>query len=464
MSILLINPQWVKREGNISKDIASCMPPLGLAQIASFLEERFFKVEILDVHAERIGLDKIYQHINDKQPWFIGITATTSIINNTMEIARLCKRFLPQTKIVLGGVHPTVLPDEVLSNESVDFVIRGEGEYTFWELARGDDIREIPGLSYKSNGVYIHNEARALIENLDSLPYPAYHLLPMHRYYPTLGAYKRLPAISMVATRGCPGRCTFCYGGVLGEKIRRISPRRLVDEIRLLKDNYGIKEIQFYDDTFTVFKDEVKEFCTLLLSENIDITWSCFARVDYVDKDMLRIMKDSGCHQVMFGIESADEGILKNINKRINLNGAEEAIALTKKLGMDVRATFMLGNPGETLETMEKTIQFAIKTSPDVVVFNITTPYPGTKMFNWAKECGYLNTLDWEKYDLSHPVMNLPTVSSEMVLRYYQDAYRRFYLLLPYLCRRLLRFFSWTEVKMNISAFKRIWSNPWIKR
>lgn len=450
--LLLINPSWGYKKGNIWKKVSSCMPPLGLASIGAYLEEKGFKVKIIDMQAERLLPEELPLAINGETPSFIGITATTITIDNAYTIAKILKGLLSDSKIILGGVHPTVLPDEALESPNIDYCIRGEGEETLLDLMEGKDPKNIPGLSYRSDGRIIHNPFRPPILDLDTLPSPAYHLLPMNRYYPALGSYKRLPVISIMATRGCPGRCTFCYGDMLGKRIRYRSPSRLIKEIKYLMETHGIKEIQFYDDTFTAIQKNVREFSSLILKEKINLSWSCFARVDTVDLETLRLMKEAGCHQIMYGLESGDEEILKNINKGTALDQAREAVKLTKEVGIDVRAAFMLGNPGETEESIQRTIQFALDLDPELCIFNITTPYPGTEMFKWAKENGYLSTEDWTKYDLSHMVMDLPTIASTRIEEYYHRVYRLFYLRPSYILRKIFKISSLEGLQVNLRS------------
>lgn len=460
MEVLLINPPWTMRKGNVWKGIASCVPPIGLAQLASYLEKKNVQIKILDANAESIYFPEIYNRLKKTKPdpVFIGITATTSIIDKALEVACLCKDVFPNTKIILGGVHPSILPEEVLNNKSVDYVIRGEGEETLWELISGKEKAEILGLSYKNNGNIRHNPERPIIENLDELPLPAYHLLPIEKYHPALGSYKQLPGIGIISTRGCPGRCTFCLGQYLGKRIRMNSAKRIIEQIKLLQKEYGIKEISFYDDTFTVFKNNVIEFCELLIKERINITWSCFSRVDFVDKDILLLMKRAGCHQMCYGVESRSEQILQNIKKNISFEKTKNAIELTKDVGIETRATFMLGSPGETKLTMIQTINYAIELEPDIAVFNITTPYPGTEMYAWALDKGYLKTRNWSNYDLSQPVMDLPTLNSEDVTKYYQKAYLKFYGRWGYLFRKFLNIKNLTNLKSSFKAFQTICS------
>lgn len=439
MRVLFVNPPWIKRDGNVWRDVASVMPPLGLAWMAACLERAGHEARILDAHAERLDFERVRTRLRDLGTFdIVGITATTALITNALEIARIVKEETPDSRIVLGGVHPTIAPGEALEEPAVDLVVRGEGEETIVEIAEGRDLATIAGVSFRRDGEIVHNEDRPLIEDLDSLPAPAYHLLPMQRYHPAVGAYQRLPGSSILATRGCPGRCTFCYR-IFGHKLRARSGRKVAEEARLLHDRYGIREISFYDDTFTAFRKEVHAFCDVLDEFGLDLTWSCFSRVDTINEEMLVRMKEAGCHQIMFGIETASAEILKNIHKRTDLSKAEEAVRLAKKVGIDVRAAFMLGNPGETVETMEETLQFALRLNPEYAVFNITTPYPGTEMFDWADENGHLLTRDWERYDLAQPVMELPTVSNETVQAFYRQAHRRFYLRPKYVLSRVAR-------------------------
>ncbi len=453
--VLLIQPPWYLRRGNVWKDIGSCMPPRGIAQIASVLEARGISVRILDAQAERTPPPQVAAALGSERYDFIGITATTLLIRSAMEIARDLKKRQPSATLVLGGVHPTVLPEEVLACPSVDYVVRGEGEQTFLELVQGRAPEKIDGLSYRRDGAVVHNRERALLPDLDSLPPPAYHLLPMDRYYPSQGAYRRLPALSMMATRGCGARCTFCYR-MFGNRVRVRSARHLIEELRLLRRDYGIREIQFLDDTFTAARKTIMEFCALMAAERVDLTWSCFARVDFIDEELLRSLKAAGCHQIMYGFESADPAVLAAIDKRAGLERAEEAARLTKKVGIDLRGAFMLGNPGETAESMERTLRWAVRMNPDLAVFNITTPYPGTAMFAWAKEQGYLMTEDWDDYDLSRSVMRLPTVTPEEVDRFYREAYRRFYLRPRYILGRLARLHRPHELSVGWKAMNNL--------
>lgn len=451
MEILLINPYQTARSGNIWTSIQGAMPPLGLAYISSYLEAKGLNAEILDMNIEQGGAIEQVSRITGS-PDVIGITSMTSAVMNGYAIAEECRKKFPKAKIVFGGVHPTVLPEEVLSREYVDYVFRGEGEDSFYRFLRGDDLKKIPGLSYKSNGAYVHNPDSVLIENLDSLPMPAYKKLKVSRYMPTLGSYKRLPAISMLATRGCPGRCTYCFGSFLGGKVRMHSVDYLIKEIQMLVRDYGIKEILFYDDTFTVYRKKVKEFCAKIIENKIDITWVCFSRVDTIDEETLLIMKKAGCHQIMYGIESGSQMILKNINKNIDRQKAINAVKLTKKAGIECRATFMLGNPGETEATIMETMKFVFELEPDIALFNVTTPFPGTRMFAWAKENGYLTSEDWSKYDFSNMVMELPTISPAKIQEYYKKVFKMFYRRPSYLLKRLLMLRSFNDIKMAFQA------------
>jgi anaerobic magnesium-protoporphyrin IX monomethyl ester cyclase len=463
MNILLINPYLTRPEGSFRKRTQSCLPSLGLGYIASVLEKEAIRVRIVDTEAEEISLEEFPKRLRGEnyRYEFIGITAVSSTINTALKMARICKQAFQKSKIVLGGVHPTVLPEEVLANEFVDYVIRGEGEYSFLELAEGKKVNEILGLSYKRNGDIVHNLLREPIEDLDALPFPAYHLMPIKRYHPTPGLYKRLPGIGIIGSRGCPFKCTYCASQSIwpsGKKVRFRSAENILEEIKFLIRNFEIKEIFFHDDMFTARRSLVSALCEKIINGGIDLTWVCMSRVDAIDEDILRLMKAAGCHQICFGVESADEQVLKNVKKKISLKQVEKAVALTKKVGIDVRTSFMLGNPGETEVTLRKTIDFAIKLNPTIASFNITTPYPGTELRSWAKEKGYLKTDDYSLLESSKCILELPTISSETVELYAQIALRRFYYRPVYILNRIFTIRSLNDLKVVIisaaTAFK----------
>ncbi|MBI3793737.1 MAG: radical SAM protein [Nitrospinae bacterium] len=428
------------------------MPALGLLYLAGYLERENISSDIVDFQATLVPWDKIDDKIKTLEYDFFGITATTPLVVNAYKIADIIKKHHPLAKVVLGGVHPTALPDEALSYPSVDYVVRGDGEEPFLNLVKGTPPDQISGISYRDSGQVKHIGEPGYVKNLDSLPTPAFHKIDFSLYHPAVGAYKRLPAINMTATRGCPGKCTFCNSA--STKLRHRSAEHIFAEMEILSKKYGMREICFYDDTFTVYPENIKRLCELIIANKLDITWSCFARTDCVTAEMLGMMKKAGCHQVMYGIEAYNEKILKNIKKTISYEKNANAIKMAQKVGITVRCTFMFGNPGETIETMDETIQYAIKLNPDIALFNITIPFPGTEMYEWAKSKGYLTTYDWMEYDLSEPVMILPGLTRDSMKKKYKEAFFKYYLRPLYILRQMRRFASPSELPLLIGALK----------
>ena len=453
MKICLINPPWVTKSNNIWTKIRGTLPPLGLLYLAAYLEREGITADIIDCQAGLGSWEDIRNELAKDRYDLYGITGTTSIISNSYRIAGIIKDCHPDAKVVMGGVHVTALPEEALAKNAVDFVVRGEGEKPLLELAKGADPASITGLSYKSGGHPVHVGANCVMPDLDVIPFPAFHKVNLKAYFPALNSYRRLPAINMMTTRGCPGRCTFCNSANI--PLRRRSADNIYKEMEMLSKKYGIREISFYDDTFTVFHDNINRLCDLLVANGIDLTWSCFARVDTVTLPLLKKMKAAGCHQVMFGIESASPVILKNIRKNIEFEKNIEAVRMAKKAGLTVRCTFMFGNPGETVQTIDETIKYSLDLDPDIALYNITTPYPGTEMFRWAKEAGYLVSENWDDYDLSEPVMLLPTISVAELKLKYKTAFRAFYFRPRVILRKLFDMITFKDVHTLRDMIKR---------
>jgi radical SAM superfamily enzyme YgiQ (UPF0313 family) len=308
-------------------------------------------------------------------------------------------------------------------------------------------LLDILGISFLLEGKIIHNPDRPYIEDLDSLPMPAYHLMPIDKYRPAIGAYKRLPAMSIFATRGCPGRCTFCHRAFHG-KIRSRSAKKIIEEIKYLQKHYSIKEINFYDDTFTALKSNVEEFCKIIIKEKIDLTWCCFSRANYVDKKLFALMKRAGCHQVMMGFESGVQEILDGMNKMVTLDQIRNAVKICKEVGLDTRAAYILGNVGETKEMMEQTLRFAIELDTDYAMFNILTAYPGTELWKLAEKNGWLRVKNYD-YSVSDFTLKLPTVSQKEILDVYQKVHRKYYLRPKIIFRRIFKIRSWSQLRQE---------------
>ncbi|MFH1777642.1 MAG: radical SAM protein [Candidatus Omnitrophota bacterium] len=456
--VCLINPPWITKDEDIWHGIKATMPPLSLLSIAAYLEAKGRNVAIIDVHAEQLSIKELKERIARLKPKIVGITVMTATAIQANLIAQLTKKIDSSILIVMGGVHAEVLPEECLSNNSVDVVVCGDGEVTFYNLCtavcNAAAYQELHGISYKiikNNKIhFIHNPPADFIKDLSQLPMASYHLVPMHRYRPTIGAYRRLPAINMLMTRGCPGKCSFCNSAKT--PLRSRDAAVVVDDIINLKNHYGINEIQFYDDTFTVQKKNVLKFCNLIKKRQVDITWSAFARVDCINEEMASAMKESGCHQIMFGIESGDEEVLSKMGKPIQLNRSKAAVDMVKKAGIEVRCTFVYGCEGETITSMQKTLTLALELDPDLAIFNIATPYPGTQLFNWAKMNNYLLTEDWTKYELGRPVIKLPTVSPEDLVKFYKKSFKIFYRRPKVFIRRIKKASSITHWRDMITA------------
>lgn len=449
--VLLVNPPWITRDNNIWHGIKGAMPPLSLLSIGAVLERAGFSVKILDAHVDRLSEAEIAREIAAVQPSFLGITMMTSTAIASHRIAQIAKEGDSNITVVVGGVHADALPDETLRNRSIDFVVRADGEYTMLEICQRKDPSTITGASYRADGRVVHNPSRPVLMDLGQLPQYAYHLVPMHKYYPAVGAYRKLPAINMLMTRGCPGKCIFCNSA---ETTLRTRPAaKVVDEIIHLRDTYGIREIQFYDDTFTVMKKNVLEFCRLMEEKKVGVTFSCFARTDCLNQEMAMALKKAGCHQIMFGVESGSQKILKILRKDIDLERTKEAVRLVKKTGMEVRTAFIFGTLGETEETIEETLRYAIEIDPDLAIFNITTPYPGTQFYAWTEANDALLTKDWWDYELGNSIVEIPTISRAKIRAMYDKAFKAFYNRPKIYLRRLLKIRSLSLLKDTLEAF-----------
>ncbi len=467
LDCLLISPYFHQDSGSMMKDVASNFPPLGLAFLAAYVRQKGYSVKILDCNIYSPSLEEVRSSLKKtfvpefKNIRVIGLTVITPTVKKAYKIAETCKEFYPDAIIVFGGAHATFLAEEVINNKVVDIAVVGEGEITFEEILAGKDLEKIKGIVFRkrinNRDDIIRTPFRERIIDLDSLPLPAYDLLPILEYKPAKGAYKRLPAVGMITSRGCPGRCTFC-NRTLGNEITFQSAQRILEEIQWLIKNYKIKQLFIYDDTFTVNRNNVVKFCDMLIRNKIGISWVCNARVDFIDFEMLKTMQKAGCSQISYGVESADEVVLENINKHISLSQISNAVKWTKRAGIECRLSFIVGSPGDSVEVIRKNIKFLNKVKPDMLQVNITTPFPGTAMFNWAKERDLILTYDWNEYTQSKPVMRIENLTPKQIIGFYKLMYKSFYLNPSYIAKRLLKIRSFNDVKINLNGLNALLS------
>ncbi len=459
---ILLSPHFDYVKGSIYHEISSLDPPLGLISLSSFLNEAGIETMVFDLNVEiknNNELPDFAQKIKNiytlEQPVF-GISFLTPYVHNSYETARVIKSIFPESIIIAGGTHATFMADEILNAGPIDIVVRGEGEYTLLDILSGKSPEIIDGISYKSihnNSInIIHNKDRERIADINTLPMPAYYQLKMHRYRPILGSYKKLPAANIITTRGCNGTCNFCCKS-LGKKITYKSPETIVSEIKYLIKNYKIKHINIYDDTFTINKKRVENFCDLMISERVSVDWTCFARIDNMDEALLKKMKKAGCYQIMYGVENFDQGILDSLSKNISVNKIEEIIELTKKTGIVTRVSLMLGNPKDTWDTFNNNIRALKRIKPDIIVVSIFTPIPGSELYQWALENNRLLTKDWSKFAGNNSVLKLDYLSSEEVTKQYRKIYSYYYYTPLYIWERFKRIETLTQFWMYIKAF-----------
>jgi anaerobic magnesium-protoporphyrin IX monomethyl ester cyclase len=455
--VTLINSPYYLRGDSTFKHIEGYTIPFGILSLAAVIQRDLpeTSVTVVDGRAENLSPAALLDRILKTKPELVGISSFTYCINDTLLLSKWIKKAAPDIKIILGGVHVTQLPDEAIKDDDVDFVIRGEGEYSLRDLIAGHNLDDIKGLVYKdkNNQVRMHPEF-GIVDVLDELPAIAYDLVDMSKYYPTAGQCHRFPASAMITSRGCPGRCIYCSSSVSGKKVRYRSAKNIINEIKLLINNYGIKEIVFMDDVFTSNKDRLLEFCQMVHDEKMDIIWDCSSRVQHVDEEVLPIMRRAGCSQLSFGVETGDENVLKSIKKGQTLDHVRKKVRLSKKAGIETRSSFILGFPSDTIESMKKTIDFAIELSPHLVSFYIATPFPGTEMYDWAVKNNKLLTNNWSLYDQQHHILNIPGATSQEIDNMYKLAYKSFYHRPTFILRRLLMLRSLYDIKNAFKAIK----------
>lgn len=454
--LLLVVPYYGAKDGFIWKAIEYRFYSPGVLSIAAFLRQHKFKVKVFDCNLEQIHeksfLKEFHNRFAEYSFRYIGFSSATQTINQAYRLSAAIKEHYPETKIIFGGAHATVLPQNVLNNKHIDYVIIGEGEVTSLEILQNKLPESINGLAYFKNNEVIINSPRERIKNIDDLPTAAYDLVPIKQCKPLIGTYKKLPATIMVTARGCPGRCTFC-SRVLGNKLCEMSPKRIIKEIRVLYEQYNFKQFIFYDDTFISNKQRISEFCDLLINSGMKISWTCSSRVDRVYPDLLQKMKSAGCHQIMYGVESFDNEVLKNINKKITRDDIIYAIKETKKAGIEVRVAIMIGNKGDTEDILKENITELKKLNPDLLQATITTPLPGSQLFYQSMKEDKILTYNWDKYEGSDQITEHETLDFKTLQKYYRKTYLQFYFRPVFLIRTLFKTNSIFKLKILLVGF-----------
>ena len=409
MRVLLINPYYPISE--------TPSPPLGLAFLAAALETAGVEVKILDLVVYPYSRQLLESLLKDFKPQMVGITAVTMTFDNAIRVIRDIRRLDAQILTVMGGPHVTFCaPDTLKDYPELDVVVLGEGEKTVVELAQAADHRhrwhDVNGIAFRQDSEIRNTAARDLVQDLDTLPAPARHLLALGRYR-ALG----MP-ISMTTSRGCPFKCIFCVGRkMVGARVRYRNPVNVVDEMEYL-NTLNFNQINIADDLFTANKKHCQSVCDEILKRGLRIKWTSFARVDTVSEEMLMRMKAAGCTAVSFGIESANSDILKTIKKGITLHQVVNAVQACNRAGIIPHASFILGLPGETPQTIKETMDFGeqLKKSGLSYGFHLLAPFPGTEVREKSRDYGiHILTNDWSQYHANSAIVETPAVNRHML-------------------------------------------------
>ena len=444
--LLLVNPPITleERYGSFAS-VGSQAPPLGLCYLAASARKSGYSVQIIDAPAMGMDLARTMAEIAKIKAGVIGLTASTVSILRASELAKAIKQSGIASPLIIGGPHVSSLPRETLEEfAEFDLGVINEGELTLPEILSshrgGGDPGAIPGMVYRSPDGVALSPHRDNIDDLDSIPYPAWDLLPhLPRYYkPSPHSYRRLPSTSVMSSRGCNGTCTFCARPFMGEKYRAHSADYTVGMVDHLVKVYGIKDIMFYDDNFLLDKKRVVKICEALLKKNYTISWSCLARPEISSDELFGLIKRAGCWQIAFGIESADQGILETIRKKVTVERMSEVIRKTNEAGIHSRGYFMIGCPGETKETIDKTTRFIQESGLKDFHVTFCTPMPGAELFKTAASYGTFEQ-DWKKLGFWDPVFIPGGMTREQLIESHRRMYRKFYLRPSIFCRYLVK-------------------------
>lgn len=469
MRIALIASPLTESQHIKSKHWSKVIPkihPLGLGYLGAYLEQYNYSVKIIDANSEDLSDEQILNILREFLPDVIGFSATTPAFLNAKRLIAKIRSEIKEVKVIIGGAHVTAVPEDTIRNCGADIGIIGEGEHTVLELMQyfeaktgsqtySDkiDLSEINGIVYKEGERVIITKHREFIKDIDSLPFPARHLmLPLKKLQPVPASFKYLPSTHLITSRGCSSQCTFCDRAIFGTKVRMASPKKVVDEIEEIVYKYGARDYKFFDDTFTANKKRVYEICDEIIKRKLDkIPWACLTKVRAVDLDILRYMKRAGCWQVLYGLESGDDRMLKLLKKGNSVEDNKRAVLWAHSVGLNVRGDFIVGTPGETMESMENTLNFSLNVPLGYAHFNKFVPLPGTELYrSLLEKRGGNDFYDYNK--ITSSITDIVTVDftpDGLDKKKYEDflkyAHKRFYLRPSYIFRRLLSISSFDQ-------------------
>ena len=429
--VALIQPQFSK--GDVRK-LNICSPPIGLAYMGAFLREHGHRVAIIDAEVDRLSNSQITERVQRAD--LVGITTTAPTYSSALALANLIKQSNNGTKVVLGGPQATFLDRECLEKSAADAVVRGEGEATMLDVAasiESGSLHDVEGITLRDADAIVRNPDRKLIADLDDIPFPARDLLPMGKYSPPRST-------GVISSRGCPFRCIFCASSNMYHKtFRSRSAYNVFEEVAQLVGQ-GYENVTMLDDNFILNKERAFKFADLVEENNLKFSWSCTGRVDSIDDDLLGRLREVGCNGLFFGVESASDDTLKLIKKGFLTDQVIDAFDVLRNYDYATTASFMIGLPGDDRQKVVDTINLAKRVTPDFAMFSVTTPYPGTELYENIDNYDLEITLDdWSNFTLTKPVVRTSALSTAELHRWFLKAYFGFYVRASYLRRALAK-------------------------
>ncbi len=474
MKVLVINEPYVPGFNRTQRWAARTRgrvlrAPDWLAYATAVVEEAGIEAKLYDFPAMDWDKEDLRQLIKKEAPDFVVLDSTTPSIYSDIDCARICKE-AGHAKVIMVGPHASALPEETLelAKGFVDAVCIGEYDYSVLDIVKNQDsLSEVQGICYLEDGQVTRTRARPLIEDLDQLPFPAWHHLDLMKYF---DGSKLYPYIDIFSGRGCPHRCMFCLWPQVmhGRKVRLRSPANVVDEIEhdieMCPDVARGGEFFFEDDTFTLVKSNAMQICDEILRRGLKITFSVNARTDTADQELFRQLKRAGCRELLVGFESGDQGVLNSMNKRETVEQARGFMDLAHKTKIDVHGCFVLGLPGETEQSIEKTIQFALDMGLHTVQFSGAVPFPGTEYFDYCRRHGLLKTEKWDAWledGEQAAVVDYPGLSKDCVKEAVDRGLKKFYFRPGYMLRFLFQTRSKSDLYRKVRGARNFISYLW---